>query len=183
MRTKYYIALLVTVIAAASCQHSKVEQQASSLDSIQAQTKVSNGVIHIPGITRTDTIKVGSRTYQYTFHREAQDSLGIVEDDMGTRYADNFYQLTILRDGGNFFKRRFTKADFRSLLGADFRQNGIFDGFRYSHSDDGKLFFSACISYPESDMSAPFFVVIGPDGSYTVQQDNTSDMPDEIDGV
>lgn len=178
MRTKYYIALLILAFFAASCQQ-KQPQQASSLDSIQAQKQVSNGIIHIPGITKSDVVKVGSRTYEYTFSRQAADSLGVVQDEMGDRYADNFYQLTIRRDGNNFFSRRFTKADFQALLGGDFLKNGIFDGFRYSHSDDGKLYFSACVSYPESDMSAPFFVVIGPDGSYTIESDNSSDMPDD----
>ena len=133
----------------------------------------------------TDTLRVGSRVYLATLHREAKDSLGIVEDENGERYVDNFYRLTILRDEATFFDRRFTKKDFASLLNADFRRNGILDGFRFRNSQDGKLFFSVCVSYPESDMTTPFVLAIGPDGSYTIEADNALDMGDmgEDEGV
>lgn len=150
------------------------------------RTQTSTPTLHRMGDYHvTDTLRVGSRLYLATLHREAKDSLGIVEDENGERYVDNFYRLTILRDGSDFFDRRFTKKDFAPLLNADFRRNGILDGFRYRNSQDGKLFFSVCVSYPESDMTAPFVLAVGPDGSYTIETDNALDMGDmgEDEGV
>ena len=37
-------------------------------------------------------------------------------------------------------------------------KNGILDGFRFNRVDNGKLVFSLCVSYPDSDLSAPFLL-------------------------
>ena len=45
---------------------------------------------------------------------------------------------------------------------------------------DGKLVFSLCVSYPESDLSSPFLLTIGPDGSATITKDEFMDVePDD----
>ena len=90
-----------------------------------------------------------------------------------------------LKDGGKLFDRSFTKADFKSMLSEEFQQYGIMDGLRFNCAEDGKLLFNTCVSYPDSDMSCPFFLVIGPDGSYVITPDNTIDedlppAPEEI---
>ena len=79
------------------------------------------------------------------------------------------------KDGKTFFDRSFTKADFRSLLSKDFQKYGIMDGLRFNHAEEGKLYFNTCVSLPDSDMSCPFFLTIGPDGSYTITPDTTID--------
>jgi hypothetical protein len=59
-------------------------------------------------------------------------------------------------------------------------KNGILDGFRFFRVDDGKLVFSLCVSYPDSDLSSPFLLTIGPDGSATITKDELMDVePDD----
>ncbi|MBR4516678.1 MAG: DUF4738 domain-containing protein, partial [Bacteroidaceae bacterium] len=56
---------------------------------------------------------------------------------------------------------------------------GIMDGMSFNHAEEGKLYFNACVSFPESDMSCPFILTIGPDGSYTITPDTSFDEADE----
>ena len=176
MQIKYSIIGLWAVLCMISCQK---KQSARDVAEYSPYEEIQTDQIHrMNDYDLQDTTRIGSHIYQYTIHREADDSLGIIEDDLGSKYADNFYQLDILRDGSSFFSKRFTKKTFLSQLSADFRKYGLLDGFRFSHSQDAKLYFSVCVSYPDSDMSSPFFLIIGPDGSFAIEKDNTGDMED-----
>ena len=176
MQLKYSIMGLLAVLCVVSCQ----KKHAAGDDAVYSpyEETQTDQIHRMTDYDLQDTTRVGSHIYQYTIHREADDSLGIIEDDMGSKYADNFYTLNILRDGSAFFSKRFTKGTFLSQLTTDFRKYGLLDGFRFSHSQDAKLYFSVCVSYPDSDMSSPFFLIIGPDGSFAIERDNTGDMED-----
>ncbi len=123
-----------------------------------------------------DSIRMGSNKMVYTLHRDGDESQPMVTDENGDKHVDNFYELTIKKNGADFFSQRFTKASFKSMLDADFMKNGILDGFRYNRCEDGKLLFSICVSYPDSDMSAPFILTIGPDGSHSLRPDDVLDV-------
>ena len=56
-----------------------------------------------------------------------------------------------------------------------FKKYGIIDGMRFNRAEEGKLYFNTCVSYPESDMSRPFILNIGPDGSYMILPDDDLD--------
>ena len=47
------------------------------------------------------------------------------------------------------------------------------DGLRFNHAEEGKLYFNTCVSFPDSDMTCPFILTIGPDGSFTLAPDPT----------
>lgn len=127
----------------------------------------------------TDSVKVGAYTYAYTLHREADEALGIVVDEYDDKWVNTFYLLKVWRNGAPFFEKRFEKETLGSLLPEDFRKSGIIDGFRFTGVEDAKLCFSLCVSYPNSDMSAPFLLTIGPDGSYSMKPDEVSDVMNE----
>lgn len=127
----------------------------------------------------TDSVTMGNHLFVYSIHREADDSLKVVIDENGDKFVDNFYDLTIKRDGAGFFRRRFTKLSFGSQLDETFRKNGILDGFRFISAKEGKLTFGVCVSFPESDMSEPFLLTIGPDASFTLEPDTTPDIEED----
>lgn len=126
-----------------------------------------------------DSITLGSHLFVYSIHREADDSLKVVVDENGEKFVDNYYDLTIFKDGKEFFRRHFTKLSFASQLDESFRKNGILDGFRFISAKEGKLTFGICVSFPESDMSEPFVLTIGPDGSFTLEPDTAPDIEED----
>lgn len=129
----------------------------------------------MPNYAYSDTIMQGSHKVVYTITSEGVDDLPIVVDEDGVKYKDNRWKLVITKDGSQLFNRSFTKADFKSKLSEDFQKYGIMDGLRYNHAEEGKLYFNTCVSFPESDMSCPFLLIIGPDGSYRLEPDTTFD--------
>lgn len=153
-----------------SCSPQKAEIQDAT------QTELSADEIHsLPDYAYTDSLMQGSHKVVYNITSEADEELPEVVDEDGVKYKDNRFSLVITKDGKTLFSRSFTKADFRSLLSKDFQKYGIMDGLRFNHAEEGKLYFNTCVSLPDSDMSCPFFLTIGPDGSYTITPDTTID--------
>ena len=123
----------------------------------------------------TDSLTQGSHKIVYSIVGQPDDELPIVVDEDGMKYKDNRFKLLITKDGKKPFERNFSKADFKSMLSKNFQKYGIMDGLRFNRAEEGKLYFNTCVSYPESDMLCPFFLVIGPDGSYRIENDTSID--------
>jgi len=156
------------------------ENKAGSNSDNSLQTSEQQPVEHrMKDYDLTDSVTLGNHLFVYNIHREADDSLKVVVDENGDKFVDNYYDLTIQKDGGNFFRRRFTKASFGSQLDDNFRKNGILDGFRFMSAKEGMLTFGVCVSFPESDMSEPFVLTVGPDGSFTLEPDTAPDIEEE----
>lgn len=160
------------LLLVASCGEKKQAQNET------IQTEVTEDEVHsILAYEYTDSLMQGSHRVVYTITSEADESLPLVVDEDGTKYNDNRICLEIVKDGSILFRRYFTKADFAGSLGSDFQQHGLMDGLRFNRAEEGKLYFNACVSLPDSDMSCPFILTVGPDGSYTIAPDTT--VPDE----
>lgn len=129
----------------------------------------------LPDYTYTDSLMQGSHKLVYTITSHPDETLPEVVDEDGVRYKDNRFSLLILKDGNTLFKRSFTKADFFGSIGKEFQKYGIMDGLRFNRAEEGKLYFNTCVSLPDSDMSCPFILTIGPDGSYSITPDTTVD--------
>lgn len=163
-----------------SCTPKKTQTQ----EAAPTQQQDINTVHSLPDYAYTDSLMQGSHKVVYTITGQPDDSLAVVVEEDGMKYKDNRFRLTITKDGRTLFSRSFSKADFRSMLTEDFRKYGIMDGMRFSHALEGKLYFNTCVSYPDSDMSCPFILTIGPDGSYTIEPDTTindDELPPTLD--
>lgn len=172
---KHTLFILLALTLFVSCQK-KVQEETVTTESVpQGPQRV---VMELYNYTDS----VPGTNIRYTIHREPDSTLAVVEDEFGDTYVDNYYQLTIKREGTELFSHRFTKASF-SNLSADLRKTTIFDGFRFVRRENGLLQFSVCVSEPNSDLSVPFILSVGPDGSYTIAPDNTPDLEEEEEGV
>lgn len=157
-----------------SCGPQKVEKQETD------QTEqTGDGIRRLPDYAYTDSLRQGSHKVVYTITSQPDEQLPEVVDEDGVKFKDNRFQLLIMKDGKQLFNRSFTKADFKSQLSEDFQKFGIMDGLRFNHAEEGKLYFNTCVSFPDSDMSCPFILTIGPDGSYTITPDTTFGEEDE----
>lgn len=172
-RKLLYICLLIPVFCSCIDNKGQKDDQSSTV------TEKLASVHRMKDYDLTDSVRMGNHLFVYTIHREADDSLKAVVDENGDKYLDNYYDLTILRDGAKIFSHRFTKFSFGSQLDDSFRKNGILDGFRFMLAKEGKLTFGVCVSFPESDMSEPFVLIIGPDGSFTLEPDTAPDIEEE----
>ena len=171
---KRFLIIGLGLVFLASCGPQKIEQEGSD------QTDQDNdGVWELPNYAYTDSLMQGSHKVVFTITSQPDEELPEVVDEDGVKYRDNRFNLLIVKDGRTLFEHSFTKADFKSKLSEDFQKYGIMDGLRFNHAEEGKLYFNTCVSFPESDMSCPFILAIGPDGSYTITPDTSFDEEDE----
>ncbi len=163
-------------VAAVACQQPR-ESKESVVESVAETEEVAP--VRMPDYDYAGSVQMGPQKLVYSLHRGASDLLGIVVDETGCSYVDNFYVLSVACDGHTLFEKRFTKEDFASCLEDGFKTYGIFDGFRFIEAKNGKLVFGACVSYPESDMLSPFIVTVDvASGTFTIDKDNVLDVED-----
>ena len=167
------VGLLFLLLLLFSCTPQKPETQETD------QTEQASDEVHsMHDYAYRDSLTQGSHKIVYTISGEADSTLKVIEDEDGTKFADNRWKLVITKDGKQLFNRSFSKADFKSKLPDDFQKYGIMDGLRFNRAEEGKLYFNTCVSFPDSDMSCPFFLIIGPDGSYRIEPNTTIDEDD-----
>ena len=132
----------------------------------------------------TDTLRTDGKTFIYTVHREASDSLPLIIDEEGNRYADNIYTLTIRSAGKTVFQRRFTKANFSSYLSKEFQKKGLLDGMMCDKTLPG-LRFAVSVSLPQSDMFEPLLMQVDTNGGIVITRDERgeAELEDDEDGV
>ena len=172
---KTFLAVLATAACVVACTPKQAAApEATSSGEYESAASATDGVQRMHEYNFSDTVVVDGRQYIYKLHREASDSLPVVTDDEGTRYADNIYTLTIMAGGQQFFHRTFTKAAFASYLSNEFRQQGILDGMMLDTSLSG-LAFAVSVSMPQSDMLEPLLLHVDRQGGITIERDERSD--------
>ena len=178
MRTKlFYFAVVLTLLVA--CGGASSTEQTSSATSDDIEVSV-DGIQRMTVYDFTDTVRTEGKTYIYTVHREASDSLPVITDEDGNRYADNVYTLTIRSGEQTVFNRRFTKKTVLSYLSRDFQQRGILDGMMCDKTLPG-LRFAVSVSLPQSDMMEPLLMQVDTQGGIVITRDERGDEELDID--
>ena len=178
----YLFAALLTLIA---CTGKPSTTEQTSTDSeYESDDERGDGIQRMHDYNYSDTVRLEGKAYIYTIHREASDSLPLVTDDDGVRYADNIYTISISRSDGETSRYTFTKRNFMSYLSPEFKRKGILDGMMCDKSLNG-LCFAVSVSLPQSDMFEPLLLTIDPRGGMTIERDERSDisLEDDNDGV
>ncbi len=154
------------LLAVLSCSRNK--QPAEPLpDAMQ----VEMGMRELPVLEFSDSVEFAGHKYVYHVLRQPVDSLPPAHDDMFGDTRDNSVRLSVMRDGGEYFSRTFTKGTFRSSIPEDFYGTAILDGISFLEAKAGEgLTFVLSVSEPDSDQTLPFAVTIAADGSYSFRQ-------------
>lgn len=178
---KQLISLLLLSFVLCAC-NKKTQSTESATTNEKPKTEAENILHRLPTLHVEDTVKSGGNVYALMINREACDSLGIVTDEMGYRFADNLLKISVKKNGSVLFARTFKKKDFMHLLDAEFAKHSILDGCRFLQVHEGMVSFSLAVSYPDSDMSRPFKLNIGPDGSYMIVKNDDMEEEYETEG-
>ena len=142
-------------------------------DSLWTSPAVSNEIIDLGTIERSDTFTLRGKVYRYEFRLASVDSLPIIVNSDGTRYYDNDVTLTVRHDSTVVLRRRFTKHSFASHVPADQMRNSALVGFSFdfTHADDHNyLRFIASVGDPDetTGVNYPVEVRVAPDGTYSL---------------
>ena len=163
---------------------SKNEGGAVGVNEYDTSLADADGIQRMTAYHFTDTIRVDGRSYVYTIDRVSSDSLPVITDEEGNRYADNSYTLTIQSGGQTVFQRQFTKKTFMSYLTGEFQQRGILDGMMYDSTLPG-FRFAVSVSLPQSDMMEPLLMQVDTNGGIVITRDERgeAELEDDEDGV
>lgn len=121
--------------------------------------------------------------YTYDIHRMSDSGLPTVSDESGKKYYDNKIDLTITKDGSQFFTKTFSKETFSSYIDEEFKKKGVLEGLVFDKTDGDCLQFAASVSYPqiESDEYIPLIVRVSKDGSISISRDSQMDTSGKSD--
>lgn len=169
--TKQMAIIIMLSCTIASCKQTTQEGGGQVQQDVQ-EVADSNIVHRLPSLHLVDTARSGNNIYVWDINRTASDSLGIIRDDLEGKFADNSITVKVIKNGALLFSKTFLKKDFRGRLDETFYSQSILDGCRFLRVHEGMVTFSLAVSYPESDMSRPFLLNIGPDGSYQILADD-----------
>ena len=161
--------IAITAAGSLSCSNRTSNGQASSQDSVEQSNPVDE-IVRLSSARQSGSISANGHNYTYTITGEPCDSLPIIIDDDGIRYADNLYTLTIKYDDAPFVTRGITKTDLSKYLTPEFQQKGILDGLIYDDRQQG-LRFRALVSFPESDVHMPLIISISKEGQISFERD------------
>lgn len=165
--------LLLFALSACAGKSSQMQEQTAPSE-FEDENAAADGIQRMHPYDFPDTLRTGAHTYICTIHREADESLPLVEDEEGTCYADNRYTLAIQCDGQTFFNRSFTKATFASYLSKEFLENGLLDGMMLDKSLPG-LVFAVSVTLPQSDMVEPLLLHVDNGGGISIERDIRSE--------
>ena len=172
------VTLAATLLVLGSCKEKKpAEADIITTRYVPQRTTVP---IAMPADSQTVSTVWMDRHYSITVTRTPVDSL-TVSDDNGQKYIDNRYCLTIRRqDGSVFTKKFFYKNSFRSYIQEPFISHGILAGIRFDEPDDQKLEFSVVVAMPEAvdDLFVPLELTIDSQAGINIRVDDDMGMLD-----
>lgn len=169
-------ALGLVLFSFTSCK--KEKQRHNIITKIAPKPPIPKGPIALQGFTYTKEIDWLGTQYTITIVRKADKGLALVTDEDGRKYYDNQIALRIIRkDGTEFFKRVFTKADFSHLSNGGYIQKGALLGFMFDRVEHNTLHFGASIGSPapSSDEYVPFDVALNNLGHISMLASQTLD--------
>ena len=118
------------------------------------------------------------KTYEIHIDRHANTSLALVQDEGGNRYCDNEIAVKVVRpDGSTFYEKTFTKADFSTIVPAEYLQKSALVGIVFDKVKGDALQFAASVGSPDalSDEYMPLLVTLSRMGSISISKDTRMD--------
>lgn len=173
---KKIMSMLVAVLATVTLTGCKEKKKTDDIVVKKVETPKPQAPIRMPEDKKvTDVVWLG-KDYQVELVRKADDSLRMVQDEIGQKFVDNRVYLRIIRsDGSVFFNSGFTKAAFDDLLDDDYRQTGILEGIVFDRVEGQQLFFAGSVCHPQTDEYIPFVVSVSNLGQVGIRRDNDLD--------
>ncbi len=173
MKTIGILLLAGLTLGLAACKSEKKPQVEDIIAPTYEAPKLSPPIRLQESMT-TNEFKLGGETVKYTIVRSANDSLPMVQDNIGQEFVDNTISLAVTKAGGeSIFKRTFTKGDFNAHLTDEFRRSAILDGIAFDRVEKDTAFFGISVAIPQTDEYIPLMLALTKDGKTSLSLDTT----------
>jgi hypothetical protein len=136
----------------------------------------SQGIQRMQPSVTTETVEHNGKNYTIALSRFADDTLPLVESEVGDKFVDNKITLHILEGSKEIFNKTFTKDDFASIVGSQFLKKSMLEGMVYdSESSSRGLSFAVSVSYPQTDLFFPITVTISNSGKMSMKKEEVAE--------
>lgn len=170
----YFFITTLVFLTAMSCKEKKnndiiiIRKPAEAKQTLPQKMPNSSTTKHVSWVGSDYTIKISQRT---------DTSLPLANDGT-SKYYDSRVTLEILRsDGTSFFKRTFSKADFKPYVDEEYYKDGALLGIVFNKVDGQSLMFAASVGNPDksSDEFVPIDLTINNFGAVAISQSAEED--------
>lgn len=176
------------LLALSSCKEKK---KTDDIIAPKPVVKAPAGPVKMQGYDHSEKVEWGGRSFTIIVKRVVDDAAPVFSDESNSKYYENRITLTVKNpDGGEFFKREFTKQSFSQIIDASYLAKSTILGIALDHADAHSLVFVASVGCPDqlSDDFIPINLTISESGSMSMkkgQDIGTSDNPnaDDEEGV
>lgn len=174
--------LALALVATASCGGKKEER---TIVVHKTEQKKPLATKRVGDFSQERNVEWLGAVYRVVVSRAADPSLPQVADVNGNKYYDNRITVRVLRkDGSEFFRRKFSKADFERYVDRAFSKSSVLYSIVLVGAEGNNLCFAASVGSPNqmvSDEYVPFTLRLSRTGSLTISKDQKLDTSNEED--
>lgn len=154
----------LSLTACGGTQTENKGQTAESVKSIRPDGPIESN----PASTREFSTHLVGQHYVITIKRQADKSLPIIKSDGGIEFYDNRVDVSITRDGREFFSQSYTKEAFLDFIKADEAALYVLLGMAWDENETaakGKIVLMGQVGVPGVEEGPSFSIEIASDGS------------------
>lgn len=169
----------MAVFLAVACSEKKASTDIITHKETQ---KAPTEPVKMQNYDRAETVEWLDKQYKVNISRRPESDSSVIADDSGSKYHNNRITVRITRPNGTeFFDKTFTKADFATVVSADYRQKSTLLGIVVDHAEGDNLYLAASVGSPDalSDEYLPLIITISRTGGISVAKDNRPDEAEE----
>lgn len=175
----YLLACAGAIFFAACSSQSKTEKESTPTlmkDSVVATDRVQR----MQPSEVEETISYKGKTYTSTIVRLPDETLPLVKNEEGTRFADNRVFFRLKCGGKTIVDEAYTKESFSSLVNAQLLRSALLEGIVFDKTTDEGLLFAASVGYPDSDLYQPIRLVVTPAGKVSMlKEEIMEELPNQ----
>ncbi len=166
----YLMSLSSLLLVSIGCKDKKERRGLARLTQIDSTD--SRGVQRMqPSRSDTSFVFKGRKHHSHV-ERMPDESLPTVTNTTGDTYADNQILLRLTCEGATWLEKRFTKADFASVVEPEFLQRSILEGLVFDRITPQGIRYAASVCYPRTDLYIPLTLIVSPDGRISLDRVN-----------
>lgn len=157
--------MAVTLMVACSSPKKSGESEA------QVEVKEQRGSDGVQRMQLSDSktsFSYKGKEYHSQVVRRPDDSLPVVMNEQGEKFADNRITLHLTSGGKSVLSKEFTKESFASLVDGRFLKHSILEGVVYDRTTGQGIVYAASICYPQTDLYIPLSITVTPDGKVSL---------------